>query len=129
MSPRSTEFMTEAREKLAAGRALLSSEFPGQAVVFAYYAMLYAARAALSESDRSAKTHRGVWNLFQQSYVDGGRFDQKLLREARASQRAREATDYDAGHFSTEEATKLMELGDRFVRAVEEMLTEDPPTT
>ena len=76
-----------------------------------------------------SETHRGVWNLFQQSYVDGGRFDQKLLREARASQRAREATDYDAGHFSTEEATKLMELGDRFVRAVEEMLTEDPPTT
>ena len=59
--------------------------------------MLYAARAALSESDRSAKTHRGVWNLFQQSYVDAGRFDQELLREARASQRAREATDYDAG--------------------------------
>jgi uncharacterized protein (UPF0332 family) len=117
--------MAQAREKLAAGRALLGGEFPGQAVGLAYYAMLYAARAALSESERTAKTHRGTWNLFQAAYVDSGRFDQELLRQARASQRTREASDYDAGQISAEEATKLMELGERFVAAVEGMLTED----
>jgi uncharacterized protein (UPF0332 family) len=121
--------MSLAHEKLAAGRALLSSEFPGQAVGLAYYGMLYAARAALSETDRSAKTHSGAWNLFQQAFVDTGRFDRELLREARASQRAREATDYDAGHFSAEEATQLVTLGERFVAAVEATLAERPPTS
>jgi uncharacterized protein (UPF0332 family) len=102
--------MAQAQEKLAAGRDLLSGRFPGQSVSLAYYAMLYAARAALSESDRPAKTHRGTWNLFQEAYVDSGRFDQELLRQARASQCAREATDYDAGQVSSEQ----MELAERF---------------
>lgn len=133
MSPRSDEFMAQAREKLAAGRDLLSGMFPGQSVGLAYYAMLYAARAALSESDRAAKTHRGTWNLFQEAYVDSGHFDQDLLRQARASQRAREASDYDAGQVSSEEATRLMELAERFVAAVDEMLgaalETKPPST
>jgi uncharacterized protein (UPF0332 family) len=113
--------MVQAREKLAAGRVLLAGEFPGQAVGLGYYAMLYAARAALSESDHAAKTHRGTWNLFQQAYVDSGRFDQELLRQARASQRTRESSDYDAGQVSAEEAAKLMELAERFVAAVEDV--------
>jgi uncharacterized protein (UPF0332 family) len=117
--------MGQAREKLAAGRALLQSEYPGQAVSPAYYAMLYAARAALSESNRSAKTHRGTWDLFQQAFVDSGRFDQELLRQARASQRSREATDYDATQFSAEEARKLVKLGERFLAAVARMLGEE----
>lgn len=119
--------MDLAHEKLAAGRALLNSEFPRQAVGLAYYGMLYAARAALSETDSFAKTHVGAWNLFQRSFVDTGRFDAELLRDARSSQRAREATDYDAGHFSAEEATRLVELGERFVAAVEAMVTAQSP--
>ncbi len=125
MSPRSDEFMAQAREKLGASRALLSGTFPSQAVGLAYYAMLYAARAALSESDRAAKTHRGVWNLFQQTFVATGRFDGKLLREARAGQRAREAIDYDAGPMPTKEAARLVQIAERFVAAVRDMLDVD----
>jgi uncharacterized protein (UPF0332 family) len=48
----------------------------------AYYAMLYAARAALSEQDRYAKTHSGTWTLFRETFVRDGRFDPALARAA-----------------------------------------------
>jgi integrase len=35
---------------------------------------LFAARAALSERDQDAKTHRGTWSLFHQEFVAGGTF-------------------------------------------------------
>jgi hypothetical protein len=35
------------------------------AIGFDLEAMLYAARAALSEGDEHARTHRGTWNLFR----------------------------------------------------------------
>lgn len=67
MSPRSDELLASAHEWLAAAEAALRSGFPGGAAADAYYAVLYAARAALSEADRYAKTHHGVWALFGES--------------------------------------------------------------
>src|SRR3954451_16725309 len=39
------------------------------AVSTAYYAMLYAARAALSERDRHARSHAGTWGLFREEFA------------------------------------------------------------
>jgi predicted RNase H-like HicB family nuclease len=47
VSPRSQEFMDEARDRLAAARQIAKSGHPGSVVNAAYYAMLNAARAAL----------------------------------------------------------------------------------
>ena len=56
--------MAEAQERLEAARALLERRLLGAAVSDAYHAILYAARAALSEQDKNARTHRGTWSLF-----------------------------------------------------------------
>ena len=48
MSPRSVEFMDQARDRAATAREILASGHLEAAVSAAYYAMLYAARAALS---------------------------------------------------------------------------------
>ncbi|MGH3031399.1 MAG: HEPN domain-containing protein [Gaiellaceae bacterium] len=69
MSPRSEEFMAMARDRLALARTALDAGFPSGAVSAAYYAMLSAARAALSEEERLAKTHSGAWSLFHESFV------------------------------------------------------------
>ncbi len=58
MSPRSEEFLVAARRRLEIAAAALPRE-PAIAVSLAYYAMLYAARALLSEQDAYAKTHPG----------------------------------------------------------------------
>ena len=52
-----------ARECLRSAQQL-GARLPSRVVSEAYYAMLYAARAALSEEDDYPKTHRGVWGQF-----------------------------------------------------------------
>jgi uncharacterized protein (UPF0332 family) len=84
--------------------------------------MLYASRAALSEEELNAKTHAGTWGLFRQTFVDPGRFDAELFAAAQRTRELREATDYDAVIVPSDEAERIVELADRFVAAVVEML-------
>jgi uncharacterized protein (UPF0332 family) len=116
--------MAEARRALQAAHVLLDSPVASRAVSDAYYAMLYAARAALSEEDLSAKTHRGTWDLFHRTFVAAGRFDQHLLADARSVQREREDADYDAIPSSPADARRIVELAERFVVAIEAMIGE-----
>jgi uncharacterized protein (UPF0332 family) len=114
--------MMQARESLAAAKVLIASEVASRAVSDAYYAMLYAARAALSEEDLYAKTHKGTWDLFWQTFATSGRFDEGLASDARATQKDRENTDYNARPLDAEGAGRVVDLADRFVAAIEEML-------
>jgi uncharacterized protein (UPF0332 family) len=113
--------MVEARERLEAARALLERRLLGAAVSDAYYAMLYAARAALSERDQNAKTHGGTWGLFHREFVAERRFDADLAREARATQEPREGVDYAAARVSPEEAERIVLVAERFVAGVTEL--------
>lgn len=55
MSPRSSKFLGAARRRLASADSALAQD-PSTALSAAYYAMLYGARAVLSEQDTSART-------------------------------------------------------------------------
>lgn len=122
MSPRSEEFLAEARVCLSAAAALLEREFPTRSVHESYYAVLYAARAALSERDQQARTHRGTWHLFRLAFVETGQFEVGLYDRAQRAQSMREDADYDAAGFAPEEAQQLMEDAGRFVDATAAML-------
>ena len=60
-------------------REALAARHREGAVSLAYYAMLYAARATLSEEDANARSHRGIWNLFRIDYVVTDAFDANLF--------------------------------------------------
>lgn len=122
MSPRSEEFIGEARERLRVARLDLDGGFPSAAVGAAYYAMLYAARGALSELDAHAKTHGGTWSLFHERLVATGRIDRELAAKARRAEKRRYETDYDAASVAPEEAEAMLADAQRFVAAVEEAL-------
>jgi uncharacterized protein (UPF0332 family) len=111
--------MARAREQLAASRASLASGFPPAALSLAYYAMLYAARAALSEEDAYAKTHAGTWTLFGRTFVETGRFDRALFAAPRDLLPVRLETDYEARDVTPAEARDVIELAGRFVAAIE----------
>jgi uncharacterized protein (UPF0332 family) len=121
MSPRSEEFMAMARDRARAARAALASGSPSGATSLAYYAMLYAARAALSEEDRNARTHSGTWLLFRETFVDTSRFEDELTGAAQETQRLREGADYDALRVSAEEGERVCVLAERFVSAVDDL--------
>lgn len=114
--------MTSAQERIRAAHAALAAGFPSVAVSAAYYAVLYAARAALSEQDRNAKTHRGVWSLFGELFVSTGRVDSSLFDATRRIQELREAADYDAREVAEEQARAIVSDAERFVAAIAETL-------
>jgi uncharacterized protein (UPF0332 family) len=127
MSPRSEEFLQQARERLADAQKILDLVHPAVVVTTAYYAMLNAARAGLSERGEYAKTHSGTWTLFSAAFVASGEFDQGLSALARRAQEARQRGDYEAAPPSPAEAAEFVEGAARFVAAVEALLTKGKP--
>ena len=123
MSPRSAEFFAAAKKRLEAGRSVLDRD-PASALSLAYYAMLYAARAALSERDTYAKTHSGTWDRFFLEFVKTGQFEGELAQEVREVQPEREDADYEAWDAPREEAQRVIELADRFISAVDALLSD-----
>ena len=91
MRARSDELLSRAHEALAAARTLVSAAHAATAISTAYHAMLYAARAALSERDRNARSHSGTWAAFREEFVVGGAFDADLVGEAQRAQARRES--------------------------------------
>lgn len=124
MTPRSEELASSARKWLASAGALLDQGFAESASADSYYAVLYAARAALSEADRDARTHGGVWDLFFRLFVDSGRFERGLYAKARQIERVRLDAHYEAREVPLEMAGQVVETAERFVGAVERMLSE-----
>ncbi len=102
---------------------MIVEQDPSTALSAAYYSMLYAARAALSEREVGAKTHRGVWHELRRTFVDTGELDADLAAEVQKVQPEREQADYDAWFAPTADATHAIDLARRFLAAIE-TLTE-----
>jgi uncharacterized protein (UPF0332 family) len=122
VSPRSKEFYDRARERLDGARKNLDQGEYAIAASAAYYAMLYGARAALSERDRHAKTHRGTWNMLRQALVAEGLLPAALVAEAERMAELREGADYDALVVEHEQAERAVEAGERFLAAIADVL-------
>jgi uncharacterized protein (UPF0332 family) len=118
VSPRSSEFQDAARRRLAAAKVAMAED-PSTALSAAYYAMLYGARAALSERGISAKTHQGTWHEFRRTFVETGEIDAAVAAEVQKIQPEREQADYDAWVTPAEEARRAIELADGFLAAIE----------
>jgi uncharacterized protein (UPF0332 family) len=121
MSPRSAEFLDAARRRLSTAAAVLDDD-PAAALSLAYYAMLYGARAALSERDVYAKTHGGTWHEFRRVFVESGEFDHGLAAAVRNVQPRRERADYDAWAAPAEDARHVIDLAGVFLRAIEQLI-------
>jgi uncharacterized protein (UPF0332 family) len=114
--------MEQARERLGDAQKIAALVHPAVLVSAAYYAMLNAARAALSERGEYAKTHTGTWTLFSKSFVATGEFDRDLSSLAGRVKEARERGDYDAAPPSPEEAADFLSGATDFVAAIERLL-------
>ncbi|MGH2833378.1 MAG: HEPN domain-containing protein [Solirubrobacteraceae bacterium] len=118
MSPRSEEFLAAAKRRLSSAE-MLAEDDPSGALSAAYYAMLYCARAALSEREASAKTHRGTWHEFRETFVKSGELEEGLVTKVQQFQPEREQADYDAWFAPPEEAQRAIAVAHDFLVAVE----------
>lgn len=110
-----------AKRRLAAAEASVAAD-PSGALSAAYYAMLYSARAALSERETTARTHRGTWHEFREAFVESGEIDEALTTEAQKLQPEREQADYEAWFAPVEEAQRAIRVAYRFLEAIEALL-------
>lgn len=122
MSLRSNELFVAATRRLRTAHAAAADGDPSAAISLAYYAMLYAARAALSERDIGPRTHRGTWLEFTRTFVDEGAIDVELARAAQQAQPERERADYEAWEASAADAERVMATTERFLAAVGDLL-------
>jgi uncharacterized protein (UPF0332 family)/predicted nucleotidyltransferase len=126
VKPQTQAFLRQSRDRIRTlGRVETLS--PSLAVSAAYYAMLYAARAGLSEEGVEARRHTGTWQRFRERFVVTGRFDATLVQRAQELQALREAIDYRAQTPDREQAAGAVGDARRFVRAVDELLGLVPP--
>ena len=123
MKPRSEEYLREADRFLAAARVLFEAKLPENSAAEAYQAMFSAARAALSELDREAKTHRGTWSLFDELFVRQEVFEGRLRDAARNAEELRYDSDYRLGGASHEDAKRVLADAEEFVVAVRTMFS------
>jgi uncharacterized protein len=111
-----------AAESLAAASALIGAGFYDDAASRAYYAVFYAATAALLEADARFKKHVGVINGVNQLFVKTGRLSTELGRDLSWLFDLRLIGDYgETRHVPEEEAREAVQTAKRLVDAFDEV--------
>lgn len=113
-----------ADEALSDSHYLLQDARLKAAINRAYYAMFYAAQAALSSGQvRMPKTHRGVLTLFNSHYVRTGKVNAQFARDFRTAFNLRQQSDYEA--YTNVEETQVQDMvqkAEAFVTEVRKLL-------
>ena len=96
-----------------------------RAISGSYYAMLYAARAALNEAGEAPKSHEGVQHQLRETYVENGPLDayyHSLLSQAEGD---RLDADYELSpSFTAEKAEQWLHRAEDFVDTIEAILLD-----
>lgn len=123
---RTREYLAEAHRQLDEAERV---RYTSNVVAFAYYAVVNAATAALSEEDRFARTHKGMWKLASELLVKTGKLPADLHGAAAALQPAREAAIYGPPNLdeawrrpNQQQAEDALEIARSYLAAVEELL-------
>jgi uncharacterized protein (UPF0332 family) len=119
----SVAYGQKAARSLTAARLLLDSGDADGACNRAYYAMYYAAQAALlaagiSEPEDGYRTHHGLIAAFGKHLVLGGQIDQALGRSINKVQHFRQLADYTGNPFPLEDAASAVLQAESFVVAI-----------
>ncbi|MBI4770924.1 MAG: HEPN domain-containing protein [Chloroflexi bacterium] len=112
-------WLARAREYLRAAEHEFNGEFYARSISTAYYAMFYAATAALTSIGVSRARHSGVESAFGEYFVRTGKINREVGQLLSRAREDREESDYDEipvmGHDS---AHTILDYARRFVREV-----------
>lgn len=121
-------WLDRAEETLKASKALRDRGFYKDAVSRAYYAMFYAAKAAVVKEGVRGKKHSGVISAFGRLFAKTGRLEARLHRTLMAAYRQREETDYRPKVVTSKEAaTETIQEAEEFVAVVGTFLKSMDP--
>ncbi len=90
----------------------------------AYYAIFYAANAALATEGRQLSRHPAVMGLFRECFVKTGDIEPSFLHDYEAAMKRRHVSDYDLNALVSADFVRVsLEAAQRFVSRVERYLT------
>ncbi|MBU0577902.1 MAG: HEPN domain-containing protein [Bacteroidota bacterium] len=115
--------LVRARKALLAAKILLKEELFEDSISRAYYAVLHAAKAALSLDGVEPDTHDGVRRMFGLHLVKTGKIEKEFARILKAEQEDREIGDYEVNIEIEEDTVKeRVDEAEKFVHRIEQYL-------
>lgn len=125
MKPEVQALLKKARESAQAAQVLLAQGFWDFAASRAYYAMFYAAEAALLTKGLSFSSHSAVIGAFGKEFAKSNVLNPKFHRYLIDGQDLRNAGDYDVGTPVTEaQAKDAVGWAEEFIAEVERFLSQ-----
>ena len=123
MIPNAEQLLNKGKRALRAAETLLKGGDFDFSVSRAYYAMFYAAEAALLSKKISTSKHSGVISLLYEHFVKPGKLDKSLHQTLHEAFDLRQQGDYwsDSG-ISEETAQDLLKKARLFVATIENIL-------
>lgn len=115
--------LERAETYLNSAQLLLDAEDLASSISRGYYAMFFAAEAALLREGVRTSTHRGLINAFGEHFVETGVFPDRVGRDLATAFQKRQVGDYEARPGLTrDDAEKVLKDARSFVDAVAEHL-------
>lgn len=112
-----------AENKLDHARRIFKIGLYDDAVSRAYYAMFYAAKAALLAEGVDLRRHSSAVTKFRELFVVTGRVDAEYLRYLGRAQSARERSDYAPFVPLSKEGTEeILDTAESFIEKIKELL-------
>lgn len=122
--PEAERWIQRAETAMREARTLAEEGLPAGSISRSYYAMLYAARAALVTQGVSPKSHGGILQKFGELFVKPGLLPPDLTASMAAALELREQADYevDASALDREKAEHSLDAARTFVERVRAFL-------
>ncbi|MEE8376478.1 MAG: HEPN domain-containing protein [Acidimicrobiia bacterium] len=118
------EGMARCRDEIAAAKVLSKEGFAAQAISRCYYAVFYAAEAALLSLGESRSKHAGVISAFGQLVVVREGVDERAGRLLRSLYDRRSHADYDLAPVPTQEAHQAIEDAETVAVIIQQWLEQ-----
>ena len=123
MNDLSQKELTRANKALLAARTLLESQLYQDCVSRSYYAVLHAAKAALTTVGVEPESHHAVRRMFGLHLVKSGKIEKEFAVILTAQQEDREIGDYDIYvEIEQDRAAKSVHDAEKFVERIDKYL-------
>jgi uncharacterized protein (UPF0332 family) len=116
--------MARCRDEIAAAKVLSKEGFAAQAISRCYYAVFYAAEAALLSLGESRSKHAGVISAFGQLVVVREGVDERAGRLLRSLYDRRSHADYDLAPVPAQEAHQAIEDAETVAVIIQQWLEQ-----
>lgn len=118
-------FVKKAAASVEAARQMLTGGHPDFAASRAYYAMFYAAEAALLHRGKEFRKHSAVIASFNREFVKPGIFPTPMSKTIQDAFDLRTDGDYDVLPIDASDTEHVIAHADEFVAAVREYLRRE----